>query len=92
MRAAGVPVASVNDFAGVIGDPQIEHREMVAHMDYEGVPVRLIGSPLKFAGADQHYKAPPALGAHGHSILKNDLGMSDAEAAACLSRQTSAKS
>lgn len=79
MRDAGVPVASVNDFAGVIADPQIQHRGMVANLDYEGVPVRLIGSPLKFAGAQQRYLSPPALGAHGESILKNDLGFSDAE-------------
>jgi crotonobetainyl-CoA:carnitine CoA-transferase CaiB-like acyl-CoA transferase len=79
MRDAGVPVACINDFAAVIADPQIQHRGMVAHTDYDGVPVRLIGSPLKFAGVEQHYKSPPALGADGQSILKNDLGMNDAQ-------------
>jgi CoA:oxalate CoA-transferase len=79
MREAGVPVGSVNDFAAVIADPQIQHRGMVAHTNYEGVPVRLIGSPLKFAGVEQRYSSPPALGAQGPSILKNDLGLSDAE-------------
>jgi crotonobetainyl-CoA:carnitine CoA-transferase CaiB-like acyl-CoA transferase len=77
MRDVGVPVARVNDFAGVIADPQIQHRGMVAHTDFEGVPVRLIGSPLKFDGVEQRYKGPPGLGADGASILKNDLGFTD---------------
>jgi crotonobetainyl-CoA:carnitine CoA-transferase CaiB-like acyl-CoA transferase len=85
MRDAGVPVACINDFAGVIADPQIEHRGMVAHMDYEGVPVRLIGSPMKFSGVEQRYKSPPALGAHGQSILKKDLGFSDTQISEIIS-------
>lgn len=84
MRAAGVPVAKVNDFAGVVADPQIQHRGMVANLDYEGEPVRLIGSPLKFAGVQQRYLSPPALGAQGESILKNDLGFSDEQVAAVI--------
>ncbi len=88
MRKAGVPVAKVNDFAGVIADPQIQHRGMVANLDYEGEPIRLIGSPLKFAGAKQRYLSPPALGAQGESILKNDLGFSDEQVAALMKNQT----
>ncbi len=79
MRDAGIPVASVNDFAGVVADPQVQHRGMVAQLDYEGEPVRLIGTPLKFVGVEQQYKSPPGLGAHGESILRGDLGLSDAQ-------------
>jgi formyl-CoA transferase len=81
----------VNDFAAVVADPQIQHRGMVANTDYEGVPVRLIGSPLKFAGASQRYQSPPGLGAHGASILKNDLGLSVDEINAVLRSATNAE-
>jgi crotonobetainyl-CoA:carnitine CoA-transferase CaiB-like acyl-CoA transferase len=77
MRAAGVPIAAVNDFKKVIDDPQIQHRKLVADVTYDGIPTRLIGSPMKFSGAEQHYDAPPTLDSHGHAILKNDLGLSD---------------
>lgn len=79
MRTEGVPVAKVNDFAGVINDPQIQHRKMVAEVAYAGTPTRLIGSPIKFAGVEQTYADPPSLSAHASSILADDLGLGAAE-------------
>jgi CoA:oxalate CoA-transferase len=87
MRAAGVPASGINDFAQVIADPQIAHRKLVANVHYDGVPTRLIGSPVKFKGVPQHYIDPPMLGAHGMDILTEYLGMSPEEASATLSKQ-----
>ncbi len=81
MREHGVPVAKVNDFAGVVADPQVNHRGMVAHTDYAGEPIRLIGSPLNFAGHPHIYDGPPTLGGQGEAILATDLGLSATEIA-----------
>jgi CoA:oxalate CoA-transferase len=91
MRAAGVPASGINDFAQVIADPQIAHRKLVANVHYDGVPTRLIGSPMKFDGVTQHYIDPPVLGAHGLDILTEDLGMSAAEAQVILDTQGQGK-
>jgi CoA:oxalate CoA-transferase len=84
MRAAGVPASGINDFAQVIADPQIAHRKMVANVHYDGVPTRLIGSPMKFDGIQQRYIDPPVLGAHGMDILTRDAGLSYEQAAKIL--------
>jgi len=80
MRAAGVPVSGINDFAQVVADPQVQHRHMIANVKYDDVATRLIGSPIKFAGVTQRYIDPPVLDSHGSMILRRDLGMTDAEA------------
>lgn len=79
MRAEGVPVAKINDFAGVIADEQVQHRGMVANTDYDGEPIRLIGSPLNFAGVEKTYAGPPSLGGNGRAILSADLGLNEAQ-------------
>jgi CoA:oxalate CoA-transferase len=87
LQAAGVPAAYINDFAQVVADPQIAHRKMVAEVHYDGVPTRLIGSPLKFEGMTPQYRDPPVLNAHGFDILTRDLGMADEAARLLLHTQ-----
>lgn len=84
LDAAGVPVGPVNDVAEVLADPQVRARQMVGSFDYPGVgEFRALAMPYKFVGWDDPaIGAPPALGEHTESILKETLGYSDAQVAA----------
>jgi CoA:oxalate CoA-transferase len=69
----GVPCAPVRSVAEVADDPELARRGMLIDSDYptRGA-IRVLGSPLKLAGADygqQPVKPPPALGEHTAEVL-----------------------
>jgi crotonobetainyl-CoA:carnitine CoA-transferase CaiB-like acyl-CoA transferase len=84
LDAADVPVGPVNDVAEVLADPQVRARAMVGSFDYAGVgEFKALALPYKFLGWDDPaIGAPPALGEHTESILKERLGYSDERIAA----------
>ena len=65
MTEAKVPGGPINTLSQVFGSAQAEAREMVIEMDHAaGVPVRLIGNPVKFSATPVSYRrAPPPCGA-----------------------------
>ena len=64
--AHGVPAAPVNSVPEILGDPQIEAREMVVEAD----GVRMLGNPIKLSGDDgQPYSRAPHLGEHTEEVL-----------------------
>jgi CoA:oxalate CoA-transferase len=81
LRDHGVPVTTINTVDMVVADPQVRHREMLVKVDYQGQPVTVIGSALKFDGVDLPVRAPPELGADTRHILGADLGLTDAQVA-----------
>ena len=49
--------------------------------------LRLLGRPIKFAGAEQAaLRPPPSLGEHGAALLREELGLSEAEIATLRSQ------
>ena len=72
LDAADVPSSIVNDIAGALANPQIQHREMVreiAHpvagtMKVLSNPIRLSETPI------EDYAAPPLVGQHTDEILE----------------------
>jgi crotonobetainyl-CoA:carnitine CoA-transferase CaiB-like acyl-CoA transferase len=84
LDAAGVPVGPVNDVAEVLADPQVRARRMVGSFDYPGLgEFRALALPYKFTGWDDPaIGAPPSLGEHTESVLKERLGYTDAQVAA----------
>jgi crotonobetainyl-CoA:carnitine CoA-transferase CaiB-like acyl-CoA transferase len=78
LRAAGVPCGSVRDLAEVFDDPQIAAREMVVPMQHPAAgDIRVLGSPLKLSETPASQRtAPPTLGQHTDSVLRNDVGLS----------------
>ncbi|MDO9435149.1 CaiB/BaiF CoA-transferase family protein [Hydrogenophaga sp.] len=77
----GVPCGLVNELSDVFRDEQIQHREMVVHVDH---PVRgntpLLNSPMRFSATPVvPPQAPPTLGQHTRHILSSVLGLDAAE-------------
>jgi crotonobetainyl-CoA:carnitine CoA-transferase CaiB-like acyl-CoA transferase len=81
LTAAGVPCGSVRDLEEVFSDPQLSAREMIARVEHPTVgALQLLGIPIKLSDTPGAVRtAPPTLGQHTTSVLKDDLGLSPAE-------------
>jgi crotonobetainyl-CoA:carnitine CoA-transferase CaiB-like acyl-CoA transferase len=81
---ANVPCSPVNDIAEALAHPQVQAMQMVLDVAHKsagslrlsGVPLNLSGTPATPGGA------PPDLGEHTDSILKDELGLNDDRIAA----------
>ncbi len=82
-EAAGVPCGPINSLDQVFADPQVRHRGMVAHLDHPlADDLNLVANPIRFSKTSVAYdRAPPLLGADTEEILRDWLGVSDAELA-----------
>jgi crotonobetainyl-CoA:carnitine CoA-transferase CaiB-like acyl-CoA transferase len=78
-----VPCGPVNRIDQVFADPQVQHRGMRVTVDYPGSAtgaVDLIGSPIRLSETPVRYRrAPPRLGQHSDEVLREVLGIGDAE-------------
>jgi crotonobetainyl-CoA:carnitine CoA-transferase CaiB-like acyl-CoA transferase len=83
LDAADVPVGPVNDVAEVLADAHVRARRMVGSFDYPGVgEFKALALPYKFLGWDDPaIGAPPTLGEHTETVLKERLGYTDAHIA-----------
>lgn len=84
LRAANVPAGPINDFAQVLNDPQIRHREVLQQVPHTlAGTMPFIGNPLKFSDTPVTYhRGPPLLGEHTAEVLRELLDMDDTEIAA----------
>jgi len=75
-----IPSAPVNDFKHVFADPQVVSRGLVKQYDHPTIgPVKYVGSPTRFAGWSPPNKPAPMLGQDTRIVLRERLGMSDAD-------------
>jgi crotonobetainyl-CoA:carnitine CoA-transferase CaiB-like acyl-CoA transferase len=84
LEAATVPCGPINDLAQVFADPQVVHRgmEISARHALSGT-VPMVRSPMRLSETPARGDVPPpTLGQHTTEVLKELLGMSDAEVAA----------
>ena len=81
LNAHGVPTAPVNTLDQVMVDPQVQHRQMVVDLDYDGRPFQAIGNPIKVVGQAQTYTSPPRLGQDTAAVLQELLELSPAQIA-----------
>lgn len=83
LRAAGVPCGSVRDIAEALADPQIAARDMVTPVAHPTIgPLNLLGTPVKLSDTPNTIRtAPPLLGEHTRSVLRQDAGLDDAAVA-----------
>ena len=83
IKVSGGPI---NKLDQVFDDPQTKARGMEITMPHPaagGAPVKMIGSPIKMSETPVEYRhAPPMLGQHTDQVLRELLGMDDAELAA----------
>ncbi len=80
---AGVPCGAVRSVTEALADPQLTARQMIVNLEHAiAGEVRVLGNPLKLSDTPTEIRtAPPALGQQTDAILKNDVGLSDAEIA-----------
>jgi crotonobetainyl-CoA:carnitine CoA-transferase CaiB-like acyl-CoA transferase len=83
LGAAGVPSGAVRSVTEALADPQLAARGMIVPLEHVTAgPIRVLGTPLKLSETPAGVRTPPpALGQHTAAILKNDVGLSDAEIA-----------
>ena len=83
LDAAGVPTGPINSVAEVFREPQAVARGLKIELDHATAgKIALVASPMRFSQTPITYDlAPPALGQHTDEILRDMLGMSDAQIA-----------
>ena len=75
LDVAAVPCGPINDVQQVIGDPQVQHQELVRQVPHSTLgEVTVTGFPYHFSGTPlQNRYGPPVLGEHSREIL-GELG------------------
>ncbi|HMC60576.1 MAG TPA: CoA transferase [Candidatus Solibacter sp.] len=81
LQAAGIPCSLVRNFREVVEHPQSQVREMFPEMDHPTAGShRITGAPVKLSETPGGPKSPaPLLGQHTRTVLKEVLGLDDAE-------------
>ncbi len=82
LAALGVPCGPIDGIDRVFADPQVAARGMRIEMDHPlaADPIALIGSPFKLSASPVAYRRPPpTLGQHTDEVLREWLGLTDAE-------------
>jgi len=81
LSEANVPSGPINDFRQVFEDPQLRHRELVHTIPHPlAGTMKVVGNPLKFSETPLEYRRPPPLlGEHTTEVLRDVLGIDDAE-------------
>ncbi|MFN8379169.1 MAG: CaiB/BaiF CoA-transferase family protein [Anaerolineae bacterium] len=76
----GIPSGPINDISTVLSDPQVESRGLVHEIDLLGDTLRLVGPAVGFSATPPAvFAPPPLLGQHTDAVLRERLGLSDAE-------------
>ena len=90
VAGAGIPSAPVRTISEVGSDPHVFARGVVREVTTaERGPIKVLGTPIKLgAHAEPDVTPPPAIGADTDAVLRERLGLSDAEIAALRSAGT----
>ena len=81
LKTAGVPCGSVREIAEVLQDEHLVAREMIQAVEHAAAgTINVLGVPIKLSETPGAVRAaPPVLGQHTDTILRDDLGLSAAE-------------
>ncbi|WP_250460940.1 CaiB/BaiF CoA transferase family protein [Microbulbifer litoralis] len=78
---AHVPCGPINTLDQVFADPQVQARGMVVEQSHPSAgSVKTVRNPVVFSESELEYtQAPPVLGEHTETVLREMLGKSDVE-------------
>jgi Predicted acyl-CoA transferases/carnitine dehydratase len=81
LERAGVPAGPINTLDQVYADPQVQARGMRLELPHPAAGVvPMTASPLRFSASPVQYRrAPPMLGEHTEQVLREELGLDEAE-------------
>ena len=90
LSSMGIPVGPVQNIAEVAMDPQVNGRGMFVDVDHPALgSVKFAGNPMKFSRTPVvSAVSPPDLGEHSADVLKQVLGMNDADVDSLVSDGT----
>ncbi len=79
MDRRGVPCSPINDYPGILSDPQVEALELVRPLKLpNGVETRTTAYPVRMSDYRfAVYREPPQLGAHNEEVRRDWLGADD---------------
>ena len=77
LQAADIPCGPVNTIEQILADPAVADSGLIRELDRDAGPVRVIGSPLRFASGPLPASAPPRLGQDSRAVLR-EAGLDDA--------------
>jgi CoA:oxalate CoA-transferase len=77
----GLPYSPVNTVDKVVEDDNLKYRDMIVDLDQPGIgKVKVAGSPFHLSETPGEIKShAPAKGEHTESVLKDSLGLTDAQ-------------
>ncbi|MBS0377830.1 MAG: CoA transferase [Proteobacteria bacterium] len=83
LAAVGVPCGPINDIAQAFAEPQVVHRQMRFELPHPKAGlVPQVRQPARFSrSAIEYRRAPPLLGEHTTEVLRERLGLTEAELA-----------
>jgi len=79
-RPLGIPVGPVIDLGVALDSELVEARSMVATIETDEGPIRVVANPIKTGGAPQRYTAPPRLHEHTREIFDSLRDASEPDA------------
>ncbi|MBX6374680.1 MAG: CoA transferase [Acetobacteraceae bacterium] len=84
LEALKIGCGPINTLKDVFADPHVQARGCVVEMQHSsGQTVKVIANPVRLSATPPDYRTPPpVLGEHTEMVLRDKLGMSEAEVAA----------
>ena len=84
LLAKGIPMGAINTIDQVVNHPQVQARGTIVESDHPVAgKVQVVGVPVKLSETPGSIRAPaPLLGQHTDAVLREYLGMSEADLAA----------
>jgi formyl-CoA transferase/CoA:oxalate CoA-transferase len=83
LMPAGIPIGAINTLDQVVAHPQVDARGMLVESTHPVAgTIRVVGPPVRLADTPGSVRTPaPLLGEHTAVVLRERLGMSDAQIA-----------
>ena len=81
LEAVNVPCGPIHDMKQVFEDPHVRHRGMQLSLEHgAGVQAPALANPIRLSETPIRYgRSAPLLGEHNQQVLRDRLGLTDAE-------------